>query len=361
MAADDLEDIDVATRAPESDAQEQKTADAPKSADEGQKPSMGEHCVSDRPSPPGSTPQGEITTLSGIETYITRPPFYPSQPAKLLLLLSPGTGIHSTNNQLQADQWATKGYVVLMPDQFNGDPAPKLDTSDLAPDSGEPGAAANPSFIERLKLGFVETAKSFRIDMWLARHTPATVLPRLVKVVAAAKEMYADAVAYGGGVYGAGYCFGGRYILLLLSELPDDVVAGTRDVGAALPSPSKKEGEGGEGFEAAVKSEEGMVGRGPWIKVGVLAHGTGIGKEDFAGLKEGGKMGIVAVREDGLFTDEVRDYGTGLAKEKGVQVEEKVWQGVPHGFAVVGEYADQKIKTAQSEAFDMMTEFLEKS
>ncbi|KAF4549030.1 Hypothetical protein D9617_24g017440 [Elsinoe fawcettii] len=359
MAADDLEDVDVATKAPESDAQEQNTSEAAKATQDEQKPALGEHCVSDRPAPSGQTPQGELTTLSGISTYISRPQFYPSQPAKLLLLLSPGTGINSPNNQLQADAWAAKGYVVIMPDQFDNDPAPKIDTGDLPPDGGEPGAAANPSFIERLKLGFVETAKSFRIDMWLARHTPATVLPRLIKVVDGAREMFADAVASGGGVYGAGYCFGGRYILLLLSELPDDVVNGTRDVGAALPSPSKKSGE--EGFEAAVKSEEGMVGKGPWIKAGVLAHGTAVGKDDFAGLKEGGKLGIVAVKDDGLFTDEVRDFGIGLAKEKGVHVEEKVWEGVPHGFAVVGEYPDQKVKTAQTEAFDMMAEFLEKS
>lgn len=148
--------------------------------------------------------------------------------------------------------------------------------------------------------------------------------------------MYADAVAYGGGIYGAGYCFGGRYILLLLSELPDDVVAGQRDVGAAaVEGQAKGEGEGEEGaetaYKSAVKSEEGMVGRGPWIKAGVLAHGTGIGKDDFAGLKEGGKLGIVAVKEDGMFTDEVRGFGTKVAKEKKLKVEERVWEGVPHG------------------------------
>ncbi|PSK56868.1 Protein AIM2 [Elsinoe australis] len=367
MTADDMEDVDVATKAPESDAQEQKQEDSSVAAEQEdqKKPVTGEDGTSDGPTTSDSEPKGEISSLNGIETYISRPPFYPSQPAKLLLLLSPGTGIHSLANKHQADAWASKGYVVLMPDQFNADPAPHFDTLSSPATAGEATATSNPSFLDRLKLGFVETAKSFRIDMWLARHTPATVLPRLLSVVAAAREMYADAVAYGGGIYGAGYCFGGRYILLLLSELPDDVVAGQRDVGAAAVGGQSKGEEGGEegaetAYNSAVKSEEGMVGRGPWIKAGVLAHGTGIGKDDFAGLKEGGKLGIVAVKEDGMFTDEVRGFGLKVAKEKKLEVEERVWEGVPHGFAVQGEYADQKIVQAQKEAFEVMTAFLEK-
>ncbi|PNS15416.1 Protein AIM2 [Sphaceloma murrayae] len=358
MAADDMEDVDVATKAPESDAQEQAPAQASKATEGGSNPA-----TEDSSTEPTASPKGEISPLAGIDTYISKPPFYPSQPAKLLLLLSPGTGIRSANNQRLADLWAEKGYVVFMPDQFNNDPAPTFESLEEA-SGGEAldaaAAAATPSFLDRLKLGLVETAKSFRIDMWLARHTPATVLPRLLAVVGAAKEMFADAVAFGGGVYGAGYCFGGRYVLLLLSELPDDVVAGQRDVGAAVAE--KKGAEGDEtAYEGAVKSEEGMVGRGPWIKAGVLAHATGVGKDDFVGLKEGGRLGIVAVKDDGMFTDEVRGFGVAMAKDKGLTVEERVWEGVPHGFAVVGEYKDPKIVQAQKEAFDTMTAFLEKS
>lgn len=98
---------------------------------------------------------------------------------------------------------------------------------------------------------FVNTAKSFLLDMWLARQTPEKVLPLLHKVIEGAKEEFADALANGGGLYAVGYCFGGKYVLLLGSELPDTVAQGQ-----------------------AVKDEEkGIVKSGPQIKAGAIAHG----------------------------------------------------------------------------------------
>ncbi|KAF2158047.1 hypothetical protein K461DRAFT_290303 [Myriangium duriaei CBS 260.36] len=392
MAGDDMEDIDVSseltTRAPENDAEQntnpaatatqsttagesaanpggQQQSQAPQRA-EAQNPTMGEHCVSDRPAPTDSKSKGEISTLGGIETYVSTPSSYPSEPAKLLLLLSPGTGIHSLNNQLQADLWAEKGFVVVMPDQFGGDPAPKLDavnpdstdlTKEQQPSESDETPAPAVGFLDRLKLGFLETAKSFRIDMWLARHTPATVLPALSSVLKAAEEVYADAVSYGDGIYGAGYCFGGRYALLLAGELPADVLAGQRDIGTDLGETTA--GQQSSAGDASVKAEEGMVRHGPRLKAAVIAHATGVTKDDFAALRPGSRIAIAAVSDDALFADDVREFGVRTAKEKGVVVEERVWEGVPHGFAVVGEYKDQSIARAQSQAFDMMTRFLQ--
>ena len=51
------------------------------------------------------------------QVYISKPADYPHAPSKLLLFLSGGTGVKSTNNRLQADKYAeTGGYVVVMPD-----------------------------------------------------------------------------------------------------------------------------------------------------------------------------------------------------------------------------------------------------
>lgn len=52
------------------------------------------------------------------KVYISKPSDYPHQPSKLLLFLSSGTGIHSKNNQLQADKYASEGFVVVAPDQY---------------------------------------------------------------------------------------------------------------------------------------------------------------------------------------------------------------------------------------------------
>ena len=188
--------------------------------------------------------------------------------------------------------------------------------------------------IEQVKLGFATTAKSFMLDMWLARQTPEKVLPILHKVIDGAKEEFADAVANGGGIYAAGYCFGGKYVCLLASELPDTVAQGQK-----------------------VKDEEqGMIKTGPQIKSGAFAHGTQVTKEDLQGIKS--PVSIVAVENDQLFPDEVRIAGKEHLDSQSTEYEMEVYPGVPHGFAVVGEYADAKIREAQRKAFEQMVGWL---
>jgi dienelactone hydrolase len=220
---------------------------------------MDTHCTTDRPSPSSQTPTGELTRFrNDIDVYISKPPDYPHSPSKLLLLLTPGTGVKSINNQLQADRFAGEGFVVVMPDQFGGDSAP----NSTAPETGSGGAADGEalSLIEQVKLRAAETAKSFMIDMWLARQTPEKVLPILHKVLESAKDEFADAVANGGGVYAAGYCFGGKYVMMLAGGAADSKIQG-RD------------------------EEEGMVEREPLIRAGAIAHATLATREDMAAIK----------------------------------------------------------------------------
>ena len=332
-----MADADLATKAPENDAQEDVPLDQEAEQISGiqgdTKPdqgaaSMGEHCVTDRPTPVGETPTGEVTKYDDIEVYVTKPADYPHQPSKLLLLLTGGTGIHSTNNQLQADKYAAEGFLVVMPDQFAGDPAPTTTTTELAEE--------NPSIIEQVKIGVASVVKSFTIDMWLARHTAEKVLPVLKKVITSVKEEFADAVANGGGIYAVGYCFGAKYILLLGSELDQDTLEGQKSPQA--------------------QAEEGMVKSGPLIKAGAIAHGTQVSKEDVANTSV--PMCIVAVKDDPLFPDEVREEGTKALEAKKLEHEVKVYPGVPHGFAVFGDYQDSKIVDAQKEAFQQMLAWL---
>lgn len=167
-------------------------------------------------------------------------------------------------------------------------------------------------------------------------HTPEKVLPILNKVIMAVKEEFADAVANGGGVYAVGYCFGARYVLLLGSDLDKEAASGLRSPEAT--------------------AEEGMVRQGPQIKVGAIAHGTQIGKEDLAGVAV--PTCVVAVENDQLFPDDVRDEGKKALEAKGLEFDLKVYPEVPHGFAVYGDYEDAKIKDAQGEAFQQMLGWL---
>lgn len=192
--------------------------------------------------------------------------------------------------------------------------------------------------IEQVKLGIASVAKSFTIDMWLARHTPEKVLPILHKALDGIKEEFADSVSHGGGIYAVGYCFGARYVLLLGSELHADTAQGQRTV------------------ETDAQAEEGMVKKGPEIKVGAIAHGTQISISDVEGCKV--PISIVAVEDDSLFPDEIREAGVKKLQENDVEHEVKVYPGVPHGFAVLGDYEQQDIKDKQQEAFQQMLKWL---
>ena len=216
----------------------------------------------------------------------------------------------------------------LIETRFAGDPVPNTITDPTAT------VEESPSVIEKVKMGFATTAKSFMLDMWLARQTPEKVLPILQKVIEGAKEEFADAVANGGGIYAVGYCFGGKYICLLGSELPDTVAHGQ-----------------------AVKDEEaGMTKSGPLIKAGALAHGTQITKEDLEAIKS--PISMVCVEKDQLFPDDVRTAGKEYLEKEKIEHEVKVYPGMPHGFAVVGEYGDPKIHDSQKSAFEQMVSWL---
>ena len=195
----------------------------------------------------------------------------------------------------------------MMPDLFDGDPAPNSSTVVEEP-SG--------SFLDAFKVKAAETAKSFLIDMWLARHTQEKVMPLLTKVLDACKDEFADAVANGGGVYAVGYCFGGRYVLLLAAERPAHPQGG----GISLPWATKKPADEEANTASTV---------GPFIKVGVVAHATLVSTEDFAGLKA--PVSLVCVENDPMFPDEVRTAGEDHMTKHNVEHEVQVYPGVPHG------------------------------
>lgn len=246
------------------------------------------------------------------QVYLAKPDSYPSDPSKLLLLLTGGTGLQSKNNQIQADKFAEEGFVVIMPDLFDGDPAPNQSAKLPEPGAveGETQDEVAGSFLEQFKIKIGETAKSFLIDMWLARHTEEKVMPILEKVIHAAKGEFADAIGNGGGIYGVGYCFGGRYILLLASERSTNQSGWT---GAQKPADE----EAGDGKTA------------PLIKAGALAHATLVSPDDFNGIKS--PISLVCVESDPMFPDEVRTVGEDTMNKTGVEHEVQVYPGVPHG------------------------------
>jgi dienelactone hydrolase len=223
-----------------------------------------------------------------------------------------------------------------MPDMFAGDTAPGATA--ISDDST--------SLLEQIKIRAAETAKSFLIDMWLARITADKVMPILHKIIDKAREEYAESVRHGDGIYAAGYCVGARFVILLAQE-------------------NEKAG----GDEETAKDKEG-----PYIKAGALAHAAGVTPEDFKGLKA--PLSFACVENDSLFPDEVRSAGEDLMSDAKLEHEVQVYPGVPHGeftpssssknrritvagFAVVGVYEDQSIRDAQATAYDQMLKWLQ--
>ncbi|PNY24817.1 Protein AIM2 [Tolypocladium capitatum] len=318
-----MADADNATKAPESDAHEQQQTGTviPGDTPAQTGAAMGEHCVTDRPTPSGQSATGEIIKLNDIDVYISKPADYPHTPSRLLLLLTGGTGIRSTNNQIQADKYAAAGFLVLMPDLFAGDTAPAATA--IADDST--------SLLEQVKLKAVEVTKSFMIDMWLARVTADKVMPVLHRVIDAAREQYADAVKQGDGIYAVGYCVGGRFVLLLAKD-------------------AQEEQQGGD-------EESGMVKKGPYIKAGAVAHAASVIPDDFKNLKV--PLSLVCVEDDPLFPNAVRSAGEDAMSGANLEHEVQVYPGVPHGFAVVGAYPDSYIGDAQATAYEQMLKWIQ--
>jgi len=154
-------------------------------------------------------------------------------------------------------------------------------------------------------------------------------------VLGQAREEFADAVAHGDGVYAVGYCFGGKYVLTLAGGKENSALAGQ---------------------DAQGKEEEGMVRHGPEVKAAICAHGTLVGRGDLKGVRS--PVQLFCVEEDPLFPGDVLEEGKKYMSENKVDHEVEVYKGVPHGFAVVGEYESQGIMDAQARAFDGMVRWL---
>lgn len=185
--------------------------------------------------------------------------------------------------------------------RFDGDAAPNT--------VPEPASPTQISLLERVKLSITEGAKSFLIDMWLARHTPEKVMPRLLKVIESAKEEFADAIANGGGIYVVGYCVGAKYALLLADEHIDSTVWGEPKTGDA--------------------KEDGVDKQGPQIKAVAIAHGAQVTPDDIAAVKA--PVYLICVQDDPLFPEEVLQAGIEILEKNQVVHEVKIYPGVPHG------------------------------
>ncbi|KAJ5669761.1 hypothetical protein N7462_010831 [Penicillium macrosclerotiorum] len=119
--------------------------------------------------------KGEIKNIGDISTYFVYPKNKSTENA--ILILTDVIGHRLINVQLIADQFASKGYFVLIPDLFNGDNVP------------------------------INRPEGFKIMDWVQNHLPLQTEPIIETVLTEMRNNLG--CKHIGGV---GYCFGGKYV-----------------------------------------------------------------------------------------------------------------------------------------------------
>ncbi|PSR90848.1 dienelactone hydrolase [Coniella lustricola] len=120
-------------------------------------------------------PKGELKDIGNVSTYLSYPPDQSTSNA--ILILSDVIGHKFVNVQLIADEFAARGYFVVLPDLFNGDTVP------------------------------LNRPEGFQIQDWLQNHLPKDVEPIIDSILAEMRNSYGCQ-----RIGGVGYCFGGRYV-----------------------------------------------------------------------------------------------------------------------------------------------------
>jgi dienelactone hydrolase len=128
------------------------------------------------------TATGEFKTVDKYETYFAYPPS--SSPKHAILFITDVLGHRFINNQLIADQFAANGFLVAMPDLFEGDPLP------------------------------LNRPSGFDMPAWRAKHQPGFV-PTVLRLVEELKKLGAEKIG------AAGYCLGAKYVVQLLNDKID--------------------------------------------------------------------------------------------------------------------------------------------
>ncbi|WWD19459.1 hypothetical protein CI109_103919 [Kwoniella shandongensis] len=152
------------------------------------------------------TPEGSFQELYGIRTYVSNKKSG-GEKQDVCLLISDVFGADFVNTQLVADEWARRGWKVILPDFFQGDP---IDVSNIQ--------AIMPNIRHKAKASLVqksgETVQATSVYApWLFRHRESVSRPLVEQFV---KDLRNDPTT--GKVAAIGYCWGARYCMLLAQD-----------------------------------------------------------------------------------------------------------------------------------------------
>ncbi|PGH34371.1 esterase/lipase [[Emmonsia] crescens] len=129
------------------------------------------------------TASGEIMKIGEIDTYVSYPPTTTTKPEKALIIITDILGLYD-NIKFVADDYASNGYLTLVPDLFHG----------------------HPFTMNQLERGV-------DIMAWLKDYTTEAVDP-----IAAATIKYVRETLGVKRVGAVGYCFGAKYATRFMKE-----------------------------------------------------------------------------------------------------------------------------------------------
>ncbi|EJD50872.1 alpha/beta-hydrolase [Auricularia subglabra TFB-10046 SS5] len=167
-------------------------------------------------------PTGLSTRLAGLDVYEALPPN--KSKARAVLFITDIFGWTLPNARLLADELATQGGLfVVVPDFFQGDPIPHDMLNTIVPRKPDDVSA-----LDKAKNTALATAA---FAPWLTRHREAVARPLIDNVVKALRD---DPEVKSIGAIG--FCWGGRYAMLLAADGTVDAIVANHPSLVSLPS-----------------------------------------------------------------------------------------------------------------------------
>ncbi|KAG0649896.1 Tropolone synthesis I [Hyphodiscus hymeniophilus] len=243
------------------------------------------------------TPVGTVSTLHGLDTYIARPE---KTPKGVVVIIPDLFGWEISNSRLLADSYAKKGgFLVYLPDFMKGNSPPSYTMHALdgllAPASWSTTIVYKPFYL-------LQTLSAVIPFLW--RNSEKVIKPRVWDFFSGIRN---DPATSNLKVGAAGFCWGGKYAILLAHEQSMIDVAFT-----AHPSKMKFPDE----WDAVRKPLS-----------------VAIGDVDM-----------------GIKIDMVKDIKALLEKKEDVPCELTIYPGAKHGFAVRADPKDEGQTKSAGEA-----------